>query len=77
MAEKEFKAMKSLRLNENIRILQAHESNCKIVLDESKYKGRLNTSLQSGVYKISLKNPAAEFEKSKHHLNTELVFLPS
>jgi hypothetical protein len=35
---KELKAVKSLRLNKETRILQADKGNCTVVFDESKYK---------------------------------------
>jgi hypothetical protein len=38
MNKKELKAVKYLRLNKEIRILQADKGNCTVVLDESKYK---------------------------------------
>jgi hypothetical protein len=38
VTKKELKAVKSLRLNKAIRILQAHRGNCTVVLDESKYQ---------------------------------------
>jgi hypothetical protein len=34
---KDLKALKSLRLNKDIRILQADEGNCMVVLDETEY----------------------------------------
>jgi hypothetical protein len=49
MIKKALKAMKSLRLNGDIRILEADKSNCTVVLDESKYKNKFNTLLGSGV----------------------------
>jgi hypothetical protein len=38
MTTKELKAVRSLRLNKVIRILQADKGNCTVVFDESKYK---------------------------------------
>jgi hypothetical protein len=38
MSTKELKAIKSLRLNKDIGILQADKSNCTVVFDEFKYK---------------------------------------
>jgi hypothetical protein len=38
MTTKELKAVKSLRLNKDIRILRADKGNCTVVLDESEYK---------------------------------------
>jgi hypothetical protein len=47
---KELKVVKPLRLNKDIRILQADNGNCTVVLDESKYKDKLDNFLESGVY---------------------------
>jgi hypothetical protein len=49
MTTKEFKAVKSLRLDKDIRNLQADRGNCVVVLDESKYKDKLNALLESEV----------------------------
>jgi hypothetical protein len=38
--------MKSLKLNTDIRILQAGKGTCTVVLDESKYKNKLNLMLE-------------------------------
>jgi hypothetical protein len=50
MNKKELKAVKSLRLNKETRILQADNGNSTVVLDEHEYKDKLNTLLESGVY---------------------------
>jgi hypothetical protein len=57
------KAVKSLRLNKDIRILQADTDNCIVGFDESKYKDKLNTLQESGVYEPLLKNPTAKVER--------------
>jgi hypothetical protein len=44
MSKKKLKAMRSLRLNKAIRILQADKYNCTLMLDESEYRDKLNTS---------------------------------
>jgi hypothetical protein len=44
MTTKEPKAVRSLKPNKDIRILQADKGNCTVVFDDSKYK-KLNTSL--------------------------------
>jgi hypothetical protein len=41
MTTKELKAVKSLRLNKEIWILQADKGNCTVMFDESKYKEKL------------------------------------
>jgi hypothetical protein len=63
MTTKELRAVKSLRLNKNIRILQADKGNCTVVMDESEYKDKLNTLLESGVYEPLPKDPTAMVEK--------------
>jgi hypothetical protein len=37
MTTKEFRAVKPLRLNKDIKIFQADKGNCTVVLDESEY----------------------------------------
>jgi hypothetical protein len=60
----ELRAVKSLSLNKDIRILQADKGNCTVVLDESKYKEKLNTLLESGVYEPLPKDPTAKIERN-------------
>jgi hypothetical protein len=43
-------AIKSFRLNKDIRIFKADKGNCVVVLDESKYNNKLNTLLEPRVY---------------------------
>jgi hypothetical protein len=62
------KAMKSLRHNNDIRILQEDKGNCTVVLDESKYKDKLNTLLESGAYEPLSKEPAAQVERKVRKL---------
>jgi hypothetical protein len=62
MTKMELKAMKSLRLNKDIRILQEDKGNCMVVLDESKYKDKLNTLVEYGVYVLLPKDPTAKVE---------------
>jgi hypothetical protein len=57
------KAVKYFRLNKDIMILQADSSNCAVVLDESKYKDKLNTLLGSGVYETIPEDPTAKAER--------------
>jgi hypothetical protein len=63
MTTKELRAVISLRLNKNIRILQADKGNCKVVMYESEYKDKLNTLLESGVYEPLPEDPTAMVEK--------------
>jgi hypothetical protein len=50
LSKKEFKAMRSLRLNKDIMILLADKGNCTVMLDKSKskYNDKLNTLLSPG-----------------------------
>jgi hypothetical protein len=68
MNKKELKALKSLRLNKEIRIFQADEGNCTVVLDESQYKDKLNTLPESGVYEPLPKYPTAKVERKVQKL---------
>jgi hypothetical protein len=63
MTTKELKVVNYLRLNKGIRILPADNGNCTVVWDESKYKDKLNTLLEFGVYETSPKDPAAKVER--------------
>jgi hypothetical protein len=48
MSSKDFKAIKSLKLIEDIRILQVDKGSCTVVLDELEYKKKVDTLLISG-----------------------------
>ncbi|XP_023702099.1 uncharacterized protein LOC111861618 [Cryptotermes secundus] len=61
--KKELKAVKSLRLNKGIRILPADKGNCTVVLNEIKYRDKINTLLKSGVYEPLAKDPTARVER--------------
>jgi hypothetical protein len=63
MTTKELKAVKSLRLNKEIRILRVGKGNCTVVLEESKYIEKLNTLLESGVYEHLPKDLTATVER--------------
>jgi hypothetical protein len=56
MSKKEFKATRSLRLHEHIRILLADKGKCMVVLDKSECKDKLNTLLESGFMNPCPKN---------------------
>jgi hypothetical protein len=45
ITREEYRAVKSLELNKNIRILPTDKGNCSLVLDETSYKDKLNTLL--------------------------------
>jgi hypothetical protein len=49
MTMKRLKAVRFLRLDKYIRILQADKDNCTGVLEEFKYKNNLNTLLGPGL----------------------------
>jgi hypothetical protein len=50
MIRKELKTLKSLRLSSDVWIPYGDRGNCIVVLDESKYKDKLNILLKAGVY---------------------------
>jgi hypothetical protein len=58
MSKEELRAVRSLRLNKDIRILKEDKGKLVLVLDEAKYKDKLNTLLGSGVYE-----PLAKVER--------------
>jgi hypothetical protein len=68
MSKKEMKAVKSLRLNQDIRILPADKGNCTVVLGEYKYNDKINTLLESGVYEPLPKDPTAKVERKVHQI---------
>lgn len=53
--------MKSLRLDKDIRILQAKKGNCMVVLDGSKYD-ELNILLEPGVHELLSEDHIAKVE---------------
>jgi hypothetical protein len=63
ISKKELKAVKSLKLNKDTRILPADKGNCTAVLDESKYIEKINNLLDSGIYMALLKDPTAKVER--------------
>jgi hypothetical protein len=62
------KGVKFSRHNKNIRIFQADKGNCTVILDESKYKDKLNTLLESGVYEPLSQDPTAKIERKEQKL---------
>jgi hypothetical protein len=50
ISKKELEAVKSLKLNKDIRILPADKGNCTVVLDESKYNEKINNLQNSTSY---------------------------
>jgi hypothetical protein len=77
MTKKELKAMKSLRLNKDTRILQADKRNCTVVLDESKYKDKLNILPSPGFMNPCPKIPQLRLRGKYRNSfpNTKLFFL--
>jgi hypothetical protein len=70
MTTKELKAVRSSWLNKDITILQADKGNSTVVFYESKYKEKLNTLLEFGVYEPLPKDPTAIVERE----NTKTPF---
>jgi hypothetical protein len=58
---KELKAVKSLRLNKDIRLLQADKGT--VVYDESEYMVKLNILPEFRVYEHLPKDPRAKVER--------------
>jgi hypothetical protein len=54
--------------NKDIRILQADKDNCMVVLDESKYKNKLITLLESRVHEPLPKDPTAKLRRKVYKL---------
>jgi hypothetical protein len=63
ITKQEFRALKSLKLNKDIRILQADKGNCTVMLDESEYRNKLNLLLDSGIYKPLSEDPTGTVER--------------
>jgi hypothetical protein len=57
-----------LRLNKDIRILLADKGTCAMVEDESEYKHKLNTLLESGVYEPLPEDPKARIDRKGQKL---------
>jgi hypothetical protein len=71
VSKRELKAVRSWRLNKDIRILEEDEGNCTVLLDESEYKNKLNTLLEFWVYEPL---PKAKLKRKiqNSYLNTKL-----
>jgi hypothetical protein len=70
MTRKEFMALKSLKDNKQIRILQADKGNCTAVLNESTYK-KISSLLESEVYEILCKDPMSQIGRKIWKLHTK------
>jgi hypothetical protein len=68
LSKQEFIALKSLKHNKDIRILQADKGNCTVVLDDSEYRNKLNHLLDSGVYELLSKDPMKTAERKVQKL---------
>jgi hypothetical protein len=62
MMRRESMALKSLKNNKKIQILQADKGNCTVVLNESTYKEKKSSLLESGVYKILREDLTSQIE---------------
>jgi hypothetical protein len=73
MSKNEFKIVKYtyLRLNRDVRILQSDQGSCTVMLDESKYKNKLNTLLESGSHEALPKDPTAKVERNVQKILSE------
>jgi hypothetical protein len=69
--EKESVALKSLKNNKEIRILQADKGNCTVMLNESTYAQKISSLLESGVYEILRKDPTSQIERKIRKLLTK------
>ena len=63
MTRRESMALKSLKNNRHVRILQADKGNCTVVLNESTYKEKIASLLDASVYEILHKDPTAQIER--------------
>jgi hypothetical protein len=52
ITRKKSMALKSLKDNKEIRILQSYKENCKVVLNVFTYKEKITSVLEPGVYVI-------------------------
>jgi hypothetical protein len=71
MTKRESTALKSLRNNKQIRILQVGKGNCMVALNESTYKEKISSLLESGVYEILPKDPTSQIERKIRQLLTK------
>jgi hypothetical protein len=56
-------ALKSLKNNKQIRILQADKGNSTVVLNKSTYKEKISSLLESWVFEILCKDPMSQIER--------------
>jgi hypothetical protein len=68
---RESTALKSLKNNKQVQILQADKGNCIVVLIESPYKEKISSLLESGVYEILHRDPTSQIERKIWKLLTK------
>jgi hypothetical protein len=68
MTNTEFKALKSLKHNKEIKILQADKGNCTVILDKFIYEDKLSTLLNSGIYDTLPRDPTPKVERKVQKL---------
>jgi hypothetical protein len=70
--------MRALRINKDIRNIEAGKCSCTVMLDEFKYGDKLKTVLESGISEALFKNPTAKYEMKVQKLfpYTELLSIP-
>jgi hypothetical protein len=62
LTKQEFIALKPLKHNKDIRILQEDKGNCTLVLDDPEYRDKLNLLPDSGLYEPLSKDPTKTVE---------------
>jgi hypothetical protein len=78
ITRKESMALKSLKDNTEILIIHADKGNCTVVLNESTYKEKISSLLESEVYEILLKDPTFQIQRKMWKLLTKhKTVLPS
>jgi hypothetical protein len=63
VSRKESMALRSLIYNKKIRILKDDKGNCVVRLNETTYKDKISSLLESGAYEILRKDPASQIER--------------
>jgi hypothetical protein len=68
ITRKECMAFKSMKDNKDIRILQAEKGNCTVLSNESTYKEKISSLLESGVYDLLRKDTTSQIERKVRKL---------
>jgi hypothetical protein len=71
ISRKEPTALKSLKEKKEIRILQGDKGNCMVLLNESIYKEKVSSLLESWVYELLCKDPKFQTERKIRKLLTK------